>query len=394
MHYDVAVAGAGPAGAKAAWELARAGARVVLLEEHKDIGTPLHCSGLITRRTLDAAGIDEWIVQHKITGSLVYGRDGLKVRLGDGQERAVVIDRVMFDRWLAEQAQECGVKLWLGARLETIDYETGHVRLGVRTKTGRKQIAASLLIGADGAGSRVARFLGEHSNNHRIATLGAVITLPQLKDPCHVRVFVGEDVAPGWFGWMIPTGDGFARVGIGAGVSSGLSPKRLLQQLFDRFPQEFQDTRVVALTGGTIPLYHPITPYGERVMLVGDAARHVKPVSGGGIRTALLGAVECAQTAVEALNAGDFSAHFLQHYADRCKRVMGEEFEQAYHLRNLILLLSESQRQRLLQLLAHPLVARVLNRNGDIDFPGRMFSTLLRQPNVRNLFLNMLPLSD
>ncbi len=391
MHYDVVVAGAGPAGSKAALDLAQAGVRVLLLEEHREIGTPLHCSGLVTRRTLETAGIGEWIIRHTITGSLVYSGDGLKLRLGNHQERALVIDRIGFDRWLAYQAQEQGVDLWLGTRLETIDYQANGVALGLHTQAGRKQVTAALLIGADGAGSRVARFLGKHSNSDRICALGGVIALPHQADCSYVRVFVGEDIAPEWFGWMIPTGDGRARIGIGAGVSSGLSQKRLLQQLFERFPQEFQGARILELTGGTIPLYQPIAPYGERIMLVGDAARHVKPVSGGGIRTALLGAVQSAQTAVEALGAGDFSAQFLQRYADRCRQVMGEEFDQAHQFRKLALRLSESQRQRLLRLLAHPVFTRMLNSNGDIDFPGRMFSAFLRQKNLRSLLFSLLP---
>ena len=393
LHYDIVVAGAGPGGSKTAWELAKAGAKVLLIEEHSKIGTPVHCSGLITRRTLNVAGIGNWVIQHEITGSLVYSSKGASARLGDDRVRAVVIDRPALDVWLAQQAQSHGADLWLSCRLETVQYERGKVRIGVATRRGRQSISATLLVGADGAGSRVARFLGQHTNSDRVSALGATIALPRQEDNSYVRVFVGEDIAPGWFGWAIPAGNGLAKIGVGSLMSAKVSQRKLLQQLITRFPNEFRGARFLQFSGGTIPLYRPIRTYGDNVLLVGDAARQVKPLSGGGIRTALLGAVCCAQTALEAMDKNDFSAGFLRRYEERCRAEMGEELELARNLRRLAYHLTDAQRHNLIHLLGHPVLSRLLNRKGDIDFPGRLFSLLVRQRNIREALLGIIPLN-
>src|SRR6266540_2199438 len=102
---DVAVVGAGPAASRTARNLARAGLRVRLLEEHRRVGVPSHCSGLISPRTLREAEIGEDAIIHRITGAFVHTANGGEVALGGGQTRAVAIDRVGWDETLADQAR-------------------------------------------------------------------------------------------------------------------------------------------------------------------------------------------------------------------------------------------------------------------------------------------------
>lgn len=379
------IAGAGPGGAKAAIELARAGLKVLLLEEHTQVGVPLHCSGLVTPRTLQEASIGPWVVQHQISGGIVHSSFGGSLRLGGDRIRALVIDRLRLDQWLAQQAVEAGAVLALGCRLEAIEREGRMLRLGFSHQGAQSHVTAPLLIGADGAGSRVARFLGQRSPAGRIRAMGATVSIPHQTEEHSVRVFAGDSLAPGWFGWMIPQGNGIARVGIGTAVRSQASPRQLLHQLSERFPEEFAQARVQTQTGGIIPLYQPIRTYGDNVMLVGDAARQVKPFSGGGIRTALVGARLSAQTALEALEMGDLSASFLARYEHRWRREMGKEFEMELHLRSIARHLNEAQLHHLILCLGHPLVQYFTRRHGDIDFPARLFSRMVRQRSLRQM---------
>src|SRR5712691_6156383 len=117
---DVAVVGAGPAGSRTARDLARAGLRVRLLEEHRRVGVPSHCSGLISLRTLKEAEISEAAVIHRITGAFIHTQKGSEVALGGDDVRAVAIDRVRWDETLCEQAQAAGAEL-VRARLVHVE---------------------------------------------------------------------------------------------------------------------------------------------------------------------------------------------------------------------------------------------------------------------------------
>src|SRR3989337_2490464 len=125
---DVAVVGAGPAGSRTARNLARRGFRVLLLEEHRTVGVPSHCSGLISLRTLREAEIGDEAILHRVTGAFVHTQSGSEVALGGGATRAVAIDRIAWDRTLAEQAQAAGAEL-VRARVTNVSRENSHVML-------------------------------------------------------------------------------------------------------------------------------------------------------------------------------------------------------------------------------------------------------------------------
>src|SRR2546428_721512 len=200
LHCDVAVVGAGPAGSRTARNLARAGLSVRLLEEHRRVGVPSHCSGLISPRTLREAEIGEDAIIHRITGAFVHTAHGSEVALGGDKTRAVAIDRVRWDETLAEQAQVAGADL-VRARLTGVERENSHVRLHTQTDGRDSTFTARVVVGADGAHSRVARSLGLPGPAEKVYCLGIE---GRLKTPREefVHVFVGHNLAPGWFGWL------------------------------------------------------------------------------------------------------------------------------------------------------------------------------------------------
>src|SRR5574341_211647 len=156
---DVAVVGAGPAGSRTARDLAQRGFRVLLLEEHRTVGVPSHCSGLISLRTLRESEIGEEAIMHRVTGAFVHTQSGSEVALGGGSTRAVAIDRVAWDRTLAEQAQTDGAEL-VRTRVVNVSRENSHMRLDTQTDGRASSLTARLVVGGDGAHSRVRRTLG------------------------------------------------------------------------------------------------------------------------------------------------------------------------------------------------------------------------------------------
>ncbi len=376
MHLDcdVAVVGAGPAGSRTARNLARAGLSVRLLEEHRRVGVPSHCSGLISPRTLREAEIGEDAIIHRITGAFVHTANGGEVALGGEKTRAVAIDRVRWDETLCEQAQAAGADL-VRARLVNVSRENGHVRLHTQTDGREASFAARVVVGADGAHSRVARSLGMAGPGEKVYCLGIEGRLKMPRED-FVHVFVGSGLAPGWFGWIIPTGDGGVRAGIGS--HNGDKPIACYRRLTQLFPSLFDGIEPCRLYGGTIPLDFAPKSYADHVLLVGDAAGQVKPFSGGGIYTGLVAARHASTAVLHAFEAGDFSAQGLAPYERGWKREIGRELLRSLRIRHFGLALSDGEVERVIRALRGDGLQQLASRHGDIDYPSRVLLRLAR----------------
>ena len=373
--YDVIVVGAGPAGSATARDAAHAGQRVLLVEDHRVVGKPMQCSGFVSPRTLDLAGVaPSDVVIDSVRGAWVHGRAGARLRLGGDRTYAYAMDRTRFDQLLAAQAEEAGAELRLGTRL--LGFERRNGAVSVRLASGGREYCstAPLLVGADGAHSTVARTLGRPRPSQVVRALGAELGVPP-RDPGMVDIFVGRDLTPGWFGWSIPLGDGRVRVGVG--TTERVSPAVLLARLRGAFPRHFaSDPEPGSFAAGLIPLWEPGPAVSDHVMLVGDAANQVKPSTGGGIHSGLVGARHAARRLGEALAAGRFDRAFLEGYTRRWSHDLAGEFRDLRRLRTLFLALGDHQTDVLLRLLARPPLQRIIAQQGDIDFPARMFLSL------------------
>ena len=166
---------------------------------------------------------------------------------------------------------------------------------GIHTQTDGRDgsFTTRVVVGADGAHSRTARSLGLAGPREKVYNLGIEGKLKTPRDD-FVHVFVGQRLAPGWFGWIIPTGDGGVRVGIGS--ANGEKPIALYRRLVSDFPQLFGGMEPCRFYGGTIPLDFAPRSYADNILLAGDAAGQVKPFSGGGIYTGLVGARHASAT--------------------------------------------------------------------------------------------------
>ena len=357
---------------------------MLLLEEHAHIGLPLHCSGLVTPRTLEEAGVGEDLVLNRVVGAHIYAPSGRRLTVGDGRTRALVIDRVGLDRTLVTKAQERGVELVMEARVVAVTREAGGVTVAIDRKGTFTKVYARLLVAADGANSRVAHVLGMEGLAQRVVGLGAEGILPG-SDEENVQVFVGTWVAPGWFAWTIPLGEGRVRLGVGS--SNGVKPVDCLRRVFQTYARQMAGWQPSRWTGGTIPLWSRRKIVQDNVMLVGDAAGHVKPTSGGGIYHSMVGARLAAGVARTALAGGDLTEKALRSYPRAWDKAFGREFQRGEDLRRVYTSLDDRDFDRLLRLFGRKRLLKLINRYGDIDFPGGLLHRLTKLAPVLWFFV-------
>ena len=377
---DVLVVGAGPAGSTAAGRLATAGHTVRMVEEHPKVGHPVQCAGLVSQRVLDLAGSDA-MVRAPVRGASVFGPSLESITFRAETPRAYAIDRAALDVHLAERAVKAGAEVRTSTQFRSVvASSSGSLTVRMRGPDGGgEELRVRLVIGADGVASAVARAFRLRRPVEVLPAFEA--EFPQSPgDPDTVEVYLGRSFAPGFFGWWIPDGAGGARIGTACdadGTSAREYFDHLLGHLERRFGRRLGSPTAYIVSGipiGSLPRTH-----GARVLLVGDAAAQVKPLSGGGIFTGMRCAEIAAEVSARALARGDLSDAALSEYDRLWRAELGEEFRRALYLRRLFTRLSDPELDHVVHALKAAHLAATIVAFGDIDFPTHVVREVLKE---------------
>ena len=295
--YDAIVVGAGPAGSTFAEALARASFRVALLEEHEQVGVPKHCSGLVSPRALEIAGVSPEVMGlQEYRQARVWAPGGGTLWLRSDSVQAIAIERDCFDQALAQRAVDAGAELMLSTRARHFQREDSRIAIQATTPRGEICLHAPLLVGADGATSRVARWMGASGKREVIPAIKADVTFTSGGTDT-IEILVGSGVAPGWFGWVIPLPGRRATIGMGA---TG-SPRVHFPAFLDIVRRRFGDLSLDSTHSAPIPLGPARDFVGDDVLLIGAAAHQTKPTTGGGVYLGIRAAQLAAYVAAHAL---------------------------------------------------------------------------------------------
>jgi len=394
MKFDALVVGAGPVGCIAAGKLARQGYSVLLLEEHRIVGKPMQCGGLISPRIRELVEFP-FDILNCVKGAFVYSPNGKELILRAGREKGLVVDRTEFDQRAALWAVEQGVTLNLGCRIDSIIIKTDEVK--VTTSSG-PSYSSEMIIGADGPSSITARAGGlprikEFVTGYEIEAIGKPL------EQNMVEAYTGQRIGEGFFSWVIPFGGDRLRIGSGIGTgigrgigsgnvkrngkrshSSGFSAQDSLRYLLKEsiFASRFADVQPISIHGGAIPIGMRDKVFGDRLMVVGDAAGLAKPVSGGGVITGIISAGIAAEVAGQCIERERYSYDDIAPYQKILQSTLGKELKRASKLRNAFMHLSDHELETFFSLLTKPKVLARINEKGDLDYPGRMAIDLLK----------------
>ncbi len=323
-HYDIVVVGAGPAGSMTAKWAARNGASVLMVEKRQEIGSPVRCGEGISRGWLEPVGIklDDKSVAWQVKGARIVSPNGSAFYLSEkmaGNEVGIVLDRVFFDKLLARDAVKAGADLVLKTAAVKLLKEKDKVA-GVRVRSfgEERDIRAGCVVGADGFESQVGRWAGIDTNlAPRDITSCFQYRLTNISHNPDYCEFVLGSAAPGGYIWVFPKNEDTANVGIGMQLAKLKNPadvKRYLDKFIANDPR-LRKGKPLELVSGAVSICAPIDKtIGNGVLLVGDSARMIDPITGGGISNSCRAGKVAGEVLAKATKERDFSERSLQRY--------------------------------------------------------------------------------
>ena len=373
MH-DIVVIGGGPAGSRTAALLAD-DYDVLLIEEHAVSGRPVQCAGLITQRTVELSGVRPEIL-NRLYGAKVTFPDGSDVTVRSDSEKAIIIDRADLDEKMAGAAMDKGVEY---------QYNTKYLAHSVRDdrviiETDKGTIESRLIIGADGHSSKVAMSIPDNGPKEYVRGIEYDVE-NRMDDQELVGIRIGRSIAPGLFSWEVPFGD-FTRVGLCTSWSAG-PPSEYMKTLMK--VSGLEGKRIVAKYSGKVPIGGRRISYGDHLLLIGDAAGQVKPVSAGGLYPALSCAPILKMSVDDVFSNGDLSEKGLSCYEREWGDKIGKELNRAYKLRKLYVKFTDEDMNDMSRYLGQEKANVILN-GVDIDNPsGYAVKALAHVPTMMKL---------
>lgn len=347
QDYDFVVAGGSVAGLAFAAEAAKRGTKVLVLEEHPEIGEPEKCDGLVSLRGLRRLGYGprSGVVQSEVGAAVIHPPHGRDIVLNATTLEVVVLDRSAYDKQVADAARSNGAEVQTAARVVSSDEGPDCVTV----KTAETTVRSRYFIDATGPSSSPRRGIlpaakyeleGEWVREHI------------------VELFLDAERYPGFFAWVIPCGGHRAKVGA---AGYGVSPFKALDGFLEGKPSSIV-RRVSApiYVGGPAPKF-----VRGRTLLVGESGGQVKPTTAGGIMTSIAGAVSAAKWACAAVQRDD--PELIQNYQPDWEGTFLKEMKSMLRLRGVYEKLSNDDLDALVAAVATPRMLQKLSR-ADFDY--------------------------
>ena len=359
----ISIIGSGPAGGMLAYELAKAGLDVQIFEDHKCVGAPIQCTGILTESFHEIMPANEIIDELKIPKKefLVNTIKRISVNSPDGnsavlnmKKKDYIVNRTLFDSYFADKAIDSGAKLFLNNRFMDFDSKNNLMKIRDTKNNEMKEIKTDILVGADGPLSSVAKSAGIYGNRKILVGVQAVLKTECEKDK--FDTYFGSNF-PKFFGWFVPESDDIARVGLAAYENP--------RALFDSFIKKFNG-KILEMQGGPIPVYQKaIQIQKDNVFLVGDSACQIKNTTGGGIVFSMIAAKTLADCIV---NNKD--------YPTEIKKKIGKDLFVHDMIRKTLDRFSDNDYNKLVSMIGKEKVKEVLENN-EREFPSKFIARLL-----------------
>jgi flavin-dependent dehydrogenase len=362
--------------------LAERGYDVILLEKHPQTRTHIICTGIVGAEAFNRFSLSPESVLVRLGRARFISPGGYSLEYSTTQPMAFVVDRSRFDGHLQDRAARAGVRLCYGFQAERVDEGPEEIRIHGRNGPGPLQVRARLALLANGFNIRLTKSLGLPLPGKLIQGVQAEIPMSALET---TEVHFGRKVAPDFFAWAVPVGPGCARIGLLAHREGRKHFEQLLAgPLFGGRltvkPHAIQSRPIVQ---GALA-----RTWGERFLVVGEAAGQVKTTTSGGIYYGLLCAELAAEALTEALRSPERRARALRAYHTRWTRLLGPELGAGMQLQRLASLLTDHQIDSLFRQLNSVGLRAAIEPRVRFDWHRDLIFFLLRHPSLARFFFH------
>ena len=345
--YDVVIAGGSISGLLTAREVAKKGYSVLVLEEGFEVGTPDHCGGLVSKIALNDLEINpsEKIYDCAINNASIFSPSGKMLEINSKNQQIISIDRRQLDKQAAYQAQKYGAKIIVNSSYKEKTKE------GVSTSIG--DIDCKILVDCRGIGALV------NDNRNGILLSAQYEVYADWIVNGRVEVYFDQIKYPGFFAWIIPSGNGIGKVGV-AGKDINTS------KTIEEFLKHKGKNSTIRKIFSPIWINGPIKNFVSKdIVIVGDAAGQSKPTTAGGIYSCGMGGIMAGNAIAKYLETNDNSQ--LVQYQESWYSKFGKEFEKQQLARKVLQKIDNKTVDKIFDMITPEILSEISNKD-DFDF--------------------------
>ena len=345
--YDVVIAGGSISGLLTAREVAKKGYSVLVLEEGFEVGTPDHCGGLVSKIALNDLEINpsEKIYDCAINNASIFSPSGKMLEINSKNQQIISVDRRQLDKQAAYQAQKYGAKIIVNSSYKEKTKE------GVSTSIG--DIDCKILVDCRGVGALV------NNNRNGILLSAQYEVYADWIVNGHVEVYFDQIKYPGFFAWIIPSGNGIGKVGVaGKDINTSKTIEEFLKQ-----KGKYSTIRKIF---SPIWINGPIKNFVSKdIVIVGDAAGQSKPTTAGGIYSCGMGGIMAGNAIAKYLETNDDFQ--LVQYQESWYSKFGKEFEKQQLARKVLQKIDNKTVDKIFDMITPEILSEISNKD-DFDF--------------------------